>query len=83
MQDPYAGWERANRYVDRSSWGTWSSSRPVAGGTWAVTCWKDKVAAPNGIMMVPVGVVAIQDRVKAYLADSEPGTPNASRSIPS
>jgi hypothetical protein len=27
-----------------------------AGSRWAAVCWKDKIAAPNGFFVVPVGI---------------------------
>jgi hypothetical protein len=36
---------------------TWSSPRGLpAGSRWAAVCWKDKIAAPNGFFVVPVGI---------------------------
>jgi hypothetical protein len=37
---------------------TWSSPRSLRTGTrWAIGCWKDKISAPQGWLLVPVDVV--------------------------
>ncbi len=48
---------RSSRFLGPSTTEIWSSSRVITSGRWAVLCWIDRIAAPNGWQMDRVGIV--------------------------
>jgi hypothetical protein len=61
------GWIRAHprgflfrgprtEFLDPSTAMVWSSTGRITQGSWAVICYRDQIAAPNGFTIVPVGV---------------------------
>jgi hypothetical protein len=48
---------RSSRFLRPSTTEIWSSSREITSGRWAVLCWIDRIAAPNGFQMDRVGIV--------------------------
>lgn len=52
---PYLG-RRSSAFLQPSVTREWSSSKEITSGRWAVVCWEDRIAVPNGWQMVPVGV---------------------------
>ena len=49
---------RGRIFVAAGATKAWTSAHDIAGGRWAVACWKDVIPAPNGIRMMPVGIAS-------------------------
>jgi hypothetical protein len=50
---------RSTVFLDPSTARRWSSARSITSARWAVVCYRDRIPAPNGFMILAVGVAGL------------------------